>query len=245
MREVRFNRKHGNVFFLCTSGRLSALLLYLRSPLRSPVDHGLCLRCQTDPTLNCKFITQEQPLHNMWVRTISEDEWNRGDMTWQSLVTTCPSCLIFPPCDFIFFPKCHANWQVAPFRQKHMYNKYMWSEWDLWGVIGTEISPEVQINTKMKEVALKLLYLARFILLSHFYCPSAWLNRSSLTQEVTELWVQCLQQDTELKKLLLHGLLRLFKVLVLQKRKTKTCSSAGVYGFLQIHQSFGCFCFDH
>ncbi len=45
---------------------------------------------------------------------------------------------------------------------------------------------------------------------------------SELTQEVTQLWVQSLQQDTELKELLLHGLLRLLKVLVLQRKREKT-----------------------
>lgn len=46
---------------------------------------------------------------------------------------------------------------------------------------------------------------------------SGWTSVSRLTQEVAELRVQSLQQDAELEQLLLHGLLRLFKVLVLQR----------------------------
>lgn len=45
------------------------------------------------------------------------------------------------------------------------------------------------------------------------------MNAVLLTQVVAELRVQSLQQDAELEQLLLHGLLRLFKVLVLQTKK--------------------------
>lgn len=40
------------------------------------------------------------------------------------------------------------------------------------------------------------------------------------TQEVAQFWVQSPQQDAELQQLLLHGLLRLFKVLVLHRRNS-------------------------
>ena len=40
-----------------------------------------------------------------------------------------------------------------------------------------------------------------------------------LTQEVAQLRVQSLQQDAELEELLLHGLLRLFKILMLQEEE--------------------------
>lgn len=43
-----------------------------------------------------------------------------------------------------------------------------------------------------------------------------------LTQEVEQLRVESLQQDAELQELLLHGLLRLLKVLVLQRKREKT-----------------------
>lgn len=45
------------------------------------------------------------------------------------------------------------------------------------------------------------------------------MNYNKPTQEVKQLRVQSLQQDTQLVELLLHGLLRLLKVLVLQKKK--------------------------
>lgn len=52
-----------------------------------------------------------------------------------------------------------------------------------------------------------------------FIFLSLSVNSCLLTQEVAQLWVQSLQQDAELKELLLHGLLRLFKVLVLQREQ--------------------------